>query len=169
MWSDVYLVQICGLTQADASFVISMLFIGTMIGAPVVEWLSDRIKRRRMLMCIGAIIAFILILFLKQLPHLSLSALLAIFLGFWFITSTTNYQLSCNCRKQSFGAHLHGGKYGFHINYDRRIYLTFIWLLNEFAGHITSFSQYQFSSKDYRLALAINMPLAFVLLLVMLV
>lgn len=42
MWGSLYLVQIRGLMQADASFVTSMLFIGTIIGAvPVVGWLSQ--------------------------------------------------------------------------------------------------------------------------------
>lgn len=68
-----------------------MLFIGTIIGAPVVGWLSDRIKRRRIPMMVGAVIALFLILLLMYLPHLSLLALLAlliIFLGLGFITST---------------------------------------------------------------------------------
>ncbi|WP_235379046.1 MFS transporter [Candidatus Coxiella mudrowiae] len=78
--------------RADASFVNSMLFIGTIIGAaPVVGWLSDRIKRRRIPMMVGAVIALFLILLLMYLPYLSLLALLVLLIIFWglgFIIST---------------------------------------------------------------------------------
>lgn len=92
MWGSLYLVQIRGLMRADASFVTSMLFIGTIIGAPVVGWLSDRIKRRRIPIMVGAVIALFLILLLMYLPHLSLLVallvLLIIFWGLGFIIST---------------------------------------------------------------------------------
>ncbi|WP_280522001.1 MFS transporter [Candidatus Coxiella mudrowiae] len=94
MWGSLYLVQIRGLMRADASFVTSMLFIGTIIGAPVVGWLSDRIKRRRIPMMVGAVIALFLILLLMYLPHLSLLALLVLinyFLGTRIYYQYTDY------------------------------------------------------------------------------
>lgn len=52
---------------------------------------TDRIKRRRIPMMVGAVIALFLILLLMYLPHLSLLALLVLLIIFWglgFIIST---------------------------------------------------------------------------------
>ncbi len=57
MWGVLYLVQIRGLSRPDASLLTSMLFVGTIVGLPVIGWLSDRIKRRCMPMAFGAIVS----------------------------------------------------------------------------------------------------------------
>ncbi len=87
MWGIMYLVQVQGLNRANASFVTSMLFIGTIIGSPVMGWFSDRIRRRRSPMIGGAVIALGLVLILMYVPHLSMITLLFIFFGLGFITS----------------------------------------------------------------------------------
>src|SRR2546422_5839310 len=42
LWGVLYLTQVYGLARLDAATVVSMLAVGTAIGAPVVGWLSDR-------------------------------------------------------------------------------------------------------------------------------
>ena len=49
LWGVPYLTQVYGLTRLDAATVVSMLAIGSAIGAPAVGWLSDRWLRRRRL------------------------------------------------------------------------------------------------------------------------
>lgn len=88
LWGNLYLVQVRHLTRVDASYVTSMLFIGTIIGSPVLGWLSDHISRRRLPMLGGAGLALILMCWLILAPSLSLGALLTLFFLIGFITST---------------------------------------------------------------------------------
>lgn len=62
MWGSLYLVQVHHLTRADSSIVTSMIFLGTIIGSPLIGWFSDRIGRRRMPMIVTAIISLALIM-----------------------------------------------------------------------------------------------------------
>ena len=88
LWGSLYLVQVRHLTRVDASYVNSMLFIGTIVGSPVLGWLSDHISRRRLPMLIGAGLALILMSWLILAPSLSLFELLTLFFLIGFITST---------------------------------------------------------------------------------
>lgn len=88
MWGSLYLVQIHHLSRAQASWVTSMIFIGTIIGSSCVGWLSDRLRRRKLPMIVGAVISLGLILALIYVPHLSLGVLLSLFLLLGITTST---------------------------------------------------------------------------------
>lgn len=63
MWGSIYLVQAHGLTQLQAASVSSMLFVGSMLGAVCIGWLSDALSTRKMpmLICGFATLAFVLI------------------------------------------------------------------------------------------------------------
>lgn len=88
LWGSLYLVQVRHLTRVDASYVTSMLFVGTIIGSPLMGWLSDRIARRRLPMIIGAVVALTLSVYLMMAGTLSLSTLLICFFLMGLITST---------------------------------------------------------------------------------
>lgn len=88
LWGSLYLVQVRHLTRVDASYVTSMLFIGTIVGSPVIGWLSDFISRRRLPMLGGAFIALGLFLWLMLAPALSFIELMTLFFLIGFITST---------------------------------------------------------------------------------
>jgi MFS family permease len=87
MWGGLYLVQIHDLSRTQSSFVTSMIFVGTIIGSPVIGWFSDRISLRRLPMLLCAFVALLLILILMFVPHLSLVSLLLLFLGIGIFTS----------------------------------------------------------------------------------
>lgn len=87
MWGSLYLVQIHDLTRTQSSFVTSMIFIGTIVGSPVIGWLSDRIARRRLPMIICAIFSLMTILIIMFVHHLSLFSLLLLFFAIGFFTS----------------------------------------------------------------------------------
>lgn len=87
LWGSLYLVQVRHLTRVDASYVTSMLFLGTIIGSPVLGWLSDHISRRRLPMLVAAGLALVLMCWLILAPSLSITTLLVLFFLIGFITS----------------------------------------------------------------------------------
>jgi MFS family permease len=94
LWGVPYLVQVHHLTRVNASFATSMLFIGMIIGSPILGWISDRITRRRRPMIIGAIVALAIILIIIY-GHLSLSGFIITFflLGFIIGSQVIGYPL----------------------------------------------------------------------------
>jgi MFS family permease len=85
MWGSLYLVQAHGLTRTQASFVTSMIFIGTIIGSPVIGWYSDRMALRPMILC--ATLSLVTILLIMFIPHLSLYSLMLLFFATGFFSS----------------------------------------------------------------------------------
>lgn len=88
LWGSLYLKQVHHLTRTQAADVTMMVFLGTVIGSPIAGWISDRIKRRKRPMVIGAIASLALILAIIYLPNLSFNNLLILFFGLGLITST---------------------------------------------------------------------------------
>jgi MFS family permease len=88
LWGMRYLVQVHGLTEVQASYATSMLFVGVIFGSPAFGWFSDHIGRRCMPMIVGAILSLIVILFLMYAPHLTLASLMGLFFLVGFVTSS---------------------------------------------------------------------------------
>lgn len=95
MWGSLYLTDMDGLSRPSASIVTTSLFIGTIIGSPVVGYLSDRWKKRVFPMQMGAIASLIIILALIYTPHLSFLSLMILFflLGFTSSSQVISYPL----------------------------------------------------------------------------
>lgn len=87
MWGSLYLVEMHSLSRETASLVVSMLFVGLIIGSPVIGWFSDRIRSRRKPMIWGAILSFVVVLPLMYVNHMSAYSLGFIFFALGFITS----------------------------------------------------------------------------------
>jgi len=85
-----YLITMHQLTTIDASSVTSMLFIGTMIGSPLMGLISDLLKERYSLMILGPLVATGLIAILYLGRPFSNNALMAIFFLMGFFTSTAS-------------------------------------------------------------------------------
>ncbi len=88
LWGALYLVSTHHLTQLQATDVTSMLFLGTIIGAPIVGWISDKIAMRRPPMIAGAIVSLLLFLMVVVMTSLSYPALILLFLMIGLSTST---------------------------------------------------------------------------------
>ena len=167
MWGSLYLVQIRHLSRPESSVVISMLFIGTIVGSPVIGWLSDKIRQRRLPMIVGAIVALGLILLLMYTPHLSFISLALLFLALGFITSTQiiSYPLIAESNSLALTGTAEGLASvlimagGFTIPLFASL-MGWYWS-HPYMNHIPIYS-----SSDYRVALSI-MPIGFVLGLIM--
>lgn len=88
LWGVLYLTHTHDVTKTQASEISSMLFFGTMIGSPIMGWISDKIQLRRLPMLCGALVSFALILMVIYIPALSFSILFWLFLLIGFFTST---------------------------------------------------------------------------------
>ena len=71
LWGIPYLSHAHAMTESQAGFTNSLLFCGFMIGAPIMGYTSDRIKRRKQPMIVGAMGAVVMMMLLLYCPHLS--------------------------------------------------------------------------------------------------
>ena len=78
LWGVPYLVLTQGLDRTAAAGVTSMVFIGWGVGAPVIGWLSDRIRRRKLPFVAGLMLTAIAMAGLAWAPGLPLWAVSAL-------------------------------------------------------------------------------------------
>lgn len=64
LWGTQFLTQYQGYSEVAAGELISLIFIGELIGAPIMGLLANKKKTKKEIMIIGAIASFILILFI---------------------------------------------------------------------------------------------------------
>lgn len=73
-WFDV----VKGLPRAEAAPLLSTVFIGWLIGAPLVGWLSDKLQRRVPLLVVGTMLSTFTIAAVLYVPELSQKAIMAL-------------------------------------------------------------------------------------------
>ncbi|MCX7121903.1 MAG: MFS transporter [Gammaproteobacteria bacterium] len=88
LWGVLYLTHTYSISKIQASEISSMLFIGTLVGAPIVGWISDKIQMRRPPMLVGAVISLGLMLSIIYVPNLSYWVLFTLFFLMGICTST---------------------------------------------------------------------------------
>jgi len=87
LWGSLYLNQIHHLNATDASLVSAMLFVGMMIGSPLLGWISDKVKEQKRLMQLAAIMLFLIEILILFTSKLSFSLLAACFFIMGFLSS----------------------------------------------------------------------------------
>lgn len=88
MMGTLYLVQRLDISSAQASMVNGMLFLGAIIGSPLVGWISDKMGLRIMPMKIGVLASLLTLLAVLYLPvSYNVMAILFSCLGFYLSTS----------------------------------------------------------------------------------
>ncbi|MFZ4077301.1 MAG: MFS transporter [Legionellaceae bacterium] len=91
---QLYLVQRLGVPQSEAAAVNGMLFLGAMVGGPLVGWASDRIGLRILPMKLGAFFSFAIILGILYAPaSFILMCVLFFLLGISTATQVISYPL----------------------------------------------------------------------------
>lgn len=88
LWGMRYLVQAHHLTEVQASYATSMMFVGVIVGSPLFGWFSDHIGRRCMPMMLGAVLSLVVVLCLMYVPNLSLTSLIIVFFLIGLVTSS---------------------------------------------------------------------------------
>lgn len=87
VWGSNYLVTVHYLTRAEASYITTMIFLGNVVGCPVIGWLSDKMGRRKLPLLIFAFLSCCLMSILNLAHPLSFHRLLILFFSLGFITS----------------------------------------------------------------------------------
>lgn len=88
LWGNTYLQTVHGLSQLVAANIVSLIFIGSIVGCPLMGWLSDQQGLRKPIMIIGAVCTGITLLPLCIHLPLSIHELGVIFFALGLFTST---------------------------------------------------------------------------------
>lgn len=88
IWGGLYLQQVLHFDGVLASQITTMLFIGTIIGSPLLGLVSDKIGRRKPLMYVGAILSLAIIAMIVYMPSQSALVNFILFFLLGFVTST---------------------------------------------------------------------------------
>ena len=94
VWGTLFLTQVHHFPVTKASFIVSMICMGTIVGSPLFGWLSDKLKRRKPLMAFGGVCSiFIFSLILLLRPGEEILTLLFFSLGLFTSSQTLGYPL----------------------------------------------------------------------------
>ncbi len=94
MMGSLYLMQRLGVTKEDAAMVNSMLFLGAIIGGPLIGWVSDKMGLRVLPMKVGALVSLLIFLVILYFPvSFGVMALLFFLLGFFTAAQVISYAL----------------------------------------------------------------------------
>lgn len=88
LWGVTYLKVVHQLNQLSASNVVSLIFIGSIVGCPFVGWLSDYLNAPKKIMLLGALLSGVSLLFIVVGQDYSEITLGALFFLVGFFTST---------------------------------------------------------------------------------
>lgn len=93
LWGSLYLTTVQHLTRLQASYVTMMVFWGTIVGGPLIGWISDKLALRRSPMIIFAIISLPVMLGIIYIQNLSLFSLIILFflLGLFTAAQIVSY------------------------------------------------------------------------------
>lgn len=103
LWGSLYLIQTYSLSNTQAGEIISMIFLGMIIGSPFMGWLSDRLKSRKLPMMFFAIMMLLTLSSLIFITHKNYYTLFLIFFGIGFFCSAhiLGYSLIAECNSKS--------------------------------------------------------------------
>ena len=88
LWGIVYLEKVHHLTSYQASEITSMIFIGSIIGAPLAGFISDSLRLRKLPMVTGIVATLVCFLVIMNGSHLSYNSLMVLFWCIGFFSST---------------------------------------------------------------------------------
>ncbi len=156
-FGSLYLQQVHHYSKTTASFCSSMIFLGTIVGSPVLGGLSDRIGRRCQPMIIAAIISLVLMVLLMQLnqPDALLMGLLIFLLGFFTSAQIIGYPLIAESNPRALTSTSIGVGSVLIMGGGAVFEPLFGYLLNLHWDHAMVNGVAQYSAKDFNLALLI--------------
>lgn len=91
-WGNLYLTQVQNLNRNISTYITSIIFVGLIIGSPLIGWLAGHIKKRKNILFICSIFSLFAILALIYIAPLGFKELLIIFFIFGL---TSSAQVAC--------------------------------------------------------------------------
>lgn len=88
VWGGLFLRQVHHFTALEASYITSMIFFGTLVGSPVVGWVSDKLALRKWPMVVGALLSILIIFFVMYWSVHSVVVMMGLFFLLGFVSST---------------------------------------------------------------------------------
>jgi sugar phosphate permease len=88
VWGTLFLTQVHEIPLTNASFIVSMICMGTIVGSPIYGWVSDKIGKRRLPMLFGGLTSLAVMFAIILIPHPSEKMLTALFFALGFFTSS---------------------------------------------------------------------------------
>ncbi len=92
LWGKLYLQTMHNFTAADSARAVTMILLGIAVGAPLAGFISDKIKRRKIPMMVGALLSTAMLLIFMLCPGLSL---LQVKILLFLIGMTTSVEVIC--------------------------------------------------------------------------
>lgn len=95
VYGSLFLTQVHGISLIEASFAISMICVGTIIGSPVFGHYGDKYNNKKLLMAAGSILSTAVFFTIMFVPLSSTFSLIALFslLGFFTSSQVLGYPL----------------------------------------------------------------------------
>ena len=87
LWGSSYLHVVHHIAKIDASKMISLIYIGSILGCPILGWISDRQKHRKPLMLICAVLVLLLFVWMLLDVNISIIFLNILLFMIGFLTS----------------------------------------------------------------------------------
>lgn len=162
LWGNLYLEEVHNLTKTQAGNVTIMVFAGTIVGSPVMGFISDIWGRRRLPMIIAALLSFLTILLLIYGPTYNYSVLMLLFfmVGLFTSAQVLGYPVISESNHPAFTSTAMGFASVLIMGGGLISHPLFGWLLDYHWSHLYRGGTPMFSLEDFRLALVI-LPIAF--------
>lgn len=79
VWGTLFLTQVYHIRASRASFIISTICVGTIVGSPLFGWISDKTLRRRPLMIFGGVASIMTFMVILLIPNPSEGMFISLF------------------------------------------------------------------------------------------
>lgn len=87
LWGVSYIQSVSGVTVVEASRMISVLYVGWLVGGPLAGWMSDRIGRRKAMLFGSTLLTLLTTLFLVVSPPTSVIGMIVLLLAIGLASS----------------------------------------------------------------------------------
>lgn len=87
LWGTLYLSQGLGFSSTHATYITSMIYVGMILGSPIIGWISDKMGLRKLPIILFITLALIFIVMLITVSTWSFPSLMLLFFAMGFVVS----------------------------------------------------------------------------------